>query len=127
MAARCCSVLPLLVRVSTVTKTRYLTLPTTVEHLSRSMSQIHGIGSGVERGGGGGGSIRESGGSFGEREAALEEMYFRELSARQLENLSEYYVEEMKHVEKELKASEETLRKQKEKLEHLKDMMKQIM
>jgi len=44
----------------------------------RYTSQFSTPGAGVMRGGGSGGSIRESGGAFGEREAALEEMYFRE-------------------------------------------------
>jgi len=126
MAARFYNVLPLLTRVSSVSHTCRCTVPTTIEHLTRSSSQMPGLGTGVERGGGSGGSIRQSGGVFGEREAALEEMYFRELSAHQLENLHEYHLEEIRHAEKEMKESEATLRRHKEKLENLKQMMKQM-
>jgi len=89
-------------------------------------SQVPGFGSGMDKGGGSGGTIRESGGALGEREAALEEMYFRELSARQLENLHDYHMDEMKHAEKEMKESEATLKRHKEKLAHLKTIMKQM-
>jgi len=89
-------------------------------------SQVPGIGTGLDKGGGSGGSIRESGGAFGEREAAMEEMYFRELSAHQLENLHEYHLEEIRHIEKEMKEAEVTLKKHKEKLTNLKNMMKQM-
>lgn len=37
------------------------------------------LGSGAGKGGGGGGSIREAGGAFGRKEAAIEEQYFRKL------------------------------------------------
>lgn len=37
------------------------------------------LGSGAGKGGGAGGPIREAGGSFGKREAAQEEQYFRKL------------------------------------------------
>jgi len=97
------------------------------EQLARPTSHVASLGHGVEKGGGAGGSIRESGGGFGEREAALEEMYFRELTSRQLENLHEYHQEEIRHVEKELKESEEVLKRHREKLGHLKNMMKAYM
>lgn len=47
-----------------------------VQSEARMYCQIPGLGSGAGKGGGGGGSIREAGGEFGKREAALEEEYF---------------------------------------------------
>ena len=44
-------------------------------------------GSGSGKGGGSGGSIRESGGAFGKQEAAREDQYFRQQSAEQLTKL----------------------------------------
>jgi len=122
MAMRCCNILPLVSRLAVQTAPRRILNAS--EQLVRPMS---GLGSGIEHGGGSGGSIRESGGGFGEREAALEEMYFRELTTRQLENLHEYHQEEIRHIERELKDSEETLKRHKEKLDHLKKMMKPVM
>lgn len=43
---------------------------------NRFNSGLGNLGSGAGKGGGGGGSIREAGGSMGEREAANEEEYF---------------------------------------------------
>jgi len=122
---RYCNILPLLSRVSAASAAKQL--PAT-EQLARPMSsQMPGLGTGISKGGGAGGSIRESGGIFGEREAALEEMYFRELNARQLENLREYHLEEIKHIERDLKDSEDSLKRHREKLDHLKKMMKPVM
>ncbi|XP_042206998.1 ATPase inhibitor mai-2, mitochondrial-like isoform X2 [Homarus americanus] len=44
-------------------------------------------GSGSGQGGGTGGTIRDAGGSFGKREAAQEEQYFRKLQEDQLKDL----------------------------------------
>jgi len=74
------------------------------------------------RGGGAGGTIRESGGAFGEREAALEEMYFRELTSQQFEHLKEHHLDEMKHLEKEIQRTEEAVKRHKMRLENLKQM-----
>lgn len=46
--------------------------------LARAMGSGE-AGSGAGKGGGTGGSIRDAGGSFGKREAAQEEQYFRKL------------------------------------------------
>jgi 5-formyltetrahydrofolate cyclo-ligase len=43
---------------------------------NRLNSGLGNLGSGAGKGGGGGGSIREAGGSMGQREAANEEEYF---------------------------------------------------
>ena len=43
----------------------------------RSMSGVAGSGAG--KGGGTGGSVRDAGGSFGKKEAAQEEQYFRQM------------------------------------------------
>lgn len=88
------------------------------------MSQMPGLGSGFDRGGGSGGSIRESGGSIGQREYVLEEMYFRDLTALQLEHLRDYHLDELHHLEKSVKLTQELCDKQKEKLDNLKKLSK---
>jgi len=126
MTSRCTTILPLVARVSATSQLCRSARPAILEQLAKSSSQTPGLGGGLEKGGGSGGTIRESG-IFGEREAAFEEKYFRELSARQLENLHEYHAEEIRHIEKDIKDSEATLKKQKEKLDHLKKLMKNLM
>jgi hypothetical protein len=54
-------------------------------------------GSGAGKGGGSGGSIRESGGAFGEVEAAREEEFFRKLQKEQLDKLKDDVKDEIKH------------------------------
>ncbi|BFZ05778.1 hypothetical protein BsWGS_08817 [Bradybaena similaris] len=44
-------------------------------------------GEGEGKGGGGGGAIRSAGGTFGKKEAAEEDMYFREQTAHQIKEL----------------------------------------
>ena len=66
------------------------------------MSSRGEAGSGSGFGGGAGGSIREAGGKFGEREAAFENAYFRKLEAEQLEALRKRHDEEIKHHEQEI-------------------------
>jgi len=73
-----------------------------------------------------GGSIRESGGAFGEREHALEEIYFRNVTSHQLENLRDHHLDEINHLEKELKTSEESLKRHKMRLENLKKLVSHI-
>jgi len=73
-----------------------------------------------------GGSIRESGGAFGEREQALEDLYFRNVTSHQLDNLRDHHLEEINHLEKELKTSEESLKRHKMRLENLKKLASQI-
>ena len=55
-----------------------------------------------KKGGGSGGSIREAGGVFGEREAAIENAYFRKVEAEQLAALKKRHDEEIKHHEAEI-------------------------
>ncbi|KAL3890728.1 hypothetical protein ACJMK2_003008 [Sinanodonta woodiana] len=50
-------------------------------------------------GGGAGGAVREAGGSFGKREAAQEEEYFRRLQSAQLKELKDHLQDEVKHHE----------------------------
>jgi len=88
----------------------------------RLKDQLTTPGAGVAKGGGSGGTIRESGGAFGEREAALEEKYFRDLTSSQLENLKDHHLEEISHVEKDIQIAEEKLKRHKMKLDSLKKM-----
>lgn len=81
-------------------------------------------GSGVGHGGGGGGAVRSAGGSFGKREAALEEQYFRKQQAEQLAKLKDHLKGEVKSHEELIKQHEETIRKTKEKLDDLKKLEK---
>ena len=47
-------------------------------------------GSGVGKGGGSGGSVRSSGGSFGKKEAAEENVYFRKKDSEALHDIKEH-------------------------------------
>eukprot|EP01135_Chromosphaera_perkinsii_P005823 Nk52_evm12s367 gene=Nk52_evmTU12s367 len=47
-------------------------------------------GSGAGKGGGAGGSVRSSGGSFGKKEAAEENVYFRQKDHEALEDIKEH-------------------------------------
>lgn len=49
------------------------------------MSQSGQLGSGVGKGGGAGGSVREAGGMLGKTGAAKEEAYFKKKDAEQLD------------------------------------------
>jgi len=90
-----------------------------------SDSQMPQFGSGSGHGGGSGGTVRESGGAFGVREAALEDMYFRRLGAQQLEELHNHYTDEIQFIEKQLRELEETLSARKQKLRKLKEITHQ--
>ncbi len=48
------------------------------------------------------GTIRESGGAFGKREAALEEQYFRSIQAKQMEELRKSHEVEIEFHKKEI-------------------------
>lgn len=87
-----------------------------------SGGQVPPAGSGAGKGGGAGGSVRESGGAFGEREAAQEEAYFRKLTSQQLDQLREHHVDEIRYLEKELKEHEEAISRHKKKLKELKKL-----
>jgi len=89
-------------------------------------SQVPIAGIGDIKGGCAGGTIRESGGKWAEREAAFEEMYFRELTSYQLDHLKDHHLEEINHLEKNLKLTEETLKRHKDKLDSLKKIASQL-
>jgi len=79
-------------------------------------------GSGAGKGGGSGGAVRDAGGAFGQREAALEEQYFRKLTQTQLTDLKSSFVEEIKYHKHEIEELEATIARHKRKLAHLKQI-----
>jgi hypothetical protein len=79
-------------------------------------------GSGAGQGGGSGGAVRDAGGAFGKREAALEEQYFRKLTQTQLTDLKSSFVEEIKYHKHEIEELEATIARHKRKLAHLKQI-----
>lgn len=90
-----------------------------VRCMSSSDSQLPSWGSGVGKGGGAGGSVRESGGAFGVREAAMEEQYFRRLTEEQLQQLHDHYVEEINYLKQQLKEQQEVIEEKKQRLKLL--------
>ncbi|KAL5965605.1 ATPase inhibitor mai-2 mitochondrial [Taenia solium] len=60
------------------------------------------LGRGVAKGGGKGGVVRDAGGSFGKREAALEEEYFHRKNLEQLKDLKKHLVDEVKFHEEQI-------------------------
>ncbi|ODM92741.1 ATPase inhibitor, mitochondrial [Orchesella cincta] len=60
---------------------------------------------------GGAGSIREAGGAFAKREAALEDQYFRKLQQEQLAKLKGHVNNEIEHHQKEIKRHQEAIEK----------------
>ncbi|CAL8144367.1 unnamed protein product [Orchesella dallaii] len=60
---------------------------------------------------GGAGAIREGGGSFAKREAALEDQYFRKLQGEQLKKLKGHMEEEIQHHEKEIERHQKAISK----------------
>ncbi|XP_069752219.1 ATPase inhibitor B, mitochondrial [Narcine bancroftii] len=82
-------------------------------------SQLGELGKGVGKGGGGGGTIREAGGAFGAREAALEEKYFREKEMEQIENLKKHHREEINHHEKEIQRLQDEIKRHKSQIKKL--------
>jgi len=77
-------------------------------------------GSGVGKGGGAGGAIRDAGGAFGKRQTAKEEEYFRNLSKSQVDALKTSFQDEINYHEDEIKDHKEELERHKRKLEELK-------
>lgn len=73
-------------------------------------------GSGAGKGGGAGGSVRESGGGFGKMEAAHEEQYFRNLQAQQFKALRTHLDEEIHHHEEAIKMHQEAIERHKKKM-----------
>jgi len=77
-------------------------------------------GSGVGKGGGSGGAVRDAGGAFGKRQAAKEEEYFRNLNKSQLDALKSSFEDELEYHRDEIKEHEELIERHKRKLEELK-------
>ncbi|XP_072884487.1 ATPase inhibitor B, mitochondrial [Hemitrygon akajei] len=82
-------------------------------------SQLGELGKGAGKGGGGGGSIREAGGAFGTRQAALEEKYFKEKEREQIETLRKHHLEEIQHHEREIQRLQEEVKRHKSKIKKL--------
>ncbi|XP_038661249.1 ATPase inhibitor, mitochondrial-like [Scyliorhinus canicula] len=69
---------------------------------------------------GGGGSIREAGGAFGRRQAAIEEKYFREKESEQIENLRKHHQEEINHHEQDIQLLQSEIKRRKTQIKKLK-------
>jgi septin family protein len=94
--------------------------------MSSDSGQLPTWGTGVGKGGGSGGSVRESGGAFGVREAVMEEQYFRRLTEQQLEHLHDHYVDEIQYLQKQLKEQQDAIDAKKKRLRELKEVTKLI-
>uniref|UniRef100_UPI00398F57B3 ATPase inhibitor B, mitochondrial n=1 Tax=Pristiophorus japonicus TaxID=55135 RepID=UPI00398F57B3 len=81
--------------------------------------QLGELGKGAGKGGGGGGSIREAGGAFGARQAALEEKYFREKERDQIAKLKQHHQEEIHHHEEEIQRLQDAVRRHKSQIKKL--------
>jgi len=77
-------------------------------------------GSGVGKGGGSGGAVRDAGGAFGKRQAAKEEEYFRNLNKSQLDALKNSFEDEIEYHKDEIEDHQEAIERHKRKLEELK-------
>ncbi|KAL3890821.1 hypothetical protein ACJMK2_003098 [Sinanodonta woodiana] len=64
----------------------------------------------------------EAGGSFGKREAAQEEEYFRRLQSAQLKELKDHLQDEVKHHEIAIKEHQEAILRHKKKMEKIQKM-----
>ena len=84
---------------------------------ARAMSGSWGEGAG--HGGGSGGSIRDAGGAFGKREAAMEEKYFRAKQEEQLKSLKEHMHNEIEIHEQSIKTHMEAIERHKQRLHKL--------
>ncbi|XP_045597422.1 ATPase inhibitor mai-2, mitochondrial [Procambarus clarkii] len=76
-------------------------------------------GSGAGSGGGTGGTIRDAGGSFGKREAAQEEQYFRKLQHEQLEKMRAGLQQEVEFHKDQIKAHEGAIKRHQKRLKNL--------
>ncbi|XP_067867776.1 ATPase inhibitor B, mitochondrial [Heterodontus francisci] len=83
-------------------------------------SQLGELGKGAGKGGGGGGTIREAGGAFGMRQAAMEEKYFRDKEREQIENLRKHHQEEIHHHEQEIQRLQGEIKRRKHQIKKLK-------
>jgi len=77
-------------------------------------------GSGVGKGGGTGGAVRDADGAFGKRQAAKEEEYFRNLNKSQLDALKSSFEDEIAYHKDEIEDHEEAIQRHKRKLDELK-------
>ncbi|KAF7210923.1 ATPase inhibitory factor 1 [Nothobranchius furzeri] len=81
--------------------------------------QLGELGKGAGKGGGGGGYVRSAGGAFGKREAAEEELYFRQKEREQLEALRKHHSEEIEHHKKEIERLQKEIDRHKGKIRKL--------
>jgi len=77
-------------------------------------------GSGVGKGGGTGGAVRDAGGAFGKRQAGKEEEYFYNLNKSQLNALQRSFEDEISYHKKEIEDHQESIQRHKHKLDELK-------
>jgi len=77
-------------------------------------------GSGVGKGGGTGGAIRDAGGAMGKRQAGKEEEYFHNLNKSQIDALKNSYEDEIKYHKEEIEDHQEAIERHKRKVEELK-------
>ena len=62
------------------------------------------------------GAVREAGGTFGKKEKAQEDQYFREQQRKQLEELKKDHKDEISHHEEEIKRHQEAIKRHKAKV-----------
>jgi len=98
---------------------RQVLQPLRLLYTSRCMSGSE-RGSGVGKGGGTGGAVRDAGGAFGKRQAAKEEEYFRNLNKSQLDALKSSFEDEISYHKDEIEDHQEAIERHKRKLEELK-------
>ncbi|XP_028598565.1 ATPase inhibitor, mitochondrial [Podarcis muralis] len=98
-----------------------LALPQQQRAWSSGADQLGELGKGAGKGGGGGGTVREAGGAFGKREAAMEERYFREKEREQLAELKKHHEDEIQHQKKEIERLQKEIERHKYKLKKLTD------
>ncbi|EEB20466.1 ATPase inhibitor, putative [Pediculus humanus corporis] len=85
----------------------------------RSSSSLGEPGSGAGKGGGGGGTIREAGGSFGKREAALEDEYFYRQQKEQLAKLKDSISDEISFHQEQIARHQEAIERNRKRVEEL--------
>ncbi|KAK2166241.1 hypothetical protein LSH36_40g03110 [Paralvinella palmiformis] len=90
----------------------------------RAMSQTGQWGEGAGKGGGSGGAVRDAGGTFGKKQAAQEEQYFKKLQAEQLKKLKESVHDEIKYHKDQIEDHEEAIERHQKKLKDLAELEK---
>ncbi|KAL3313780.1 hypothetical protein Ciccas_007619 [Cichlidogyrus casuarinus] len=76
-------------------------------------------GEGVGKGGGSGGSVRDAGGAFGKREAALENKFMHDLELQQIKNFKKYLEEEVEHHKHQIQRHKEAIERHENKIQKL--------